>query len=120
MLRESRSSGLHPGGPERAFVQPLSASSVIVDQLHIVGVTIDPSEADPPLVVHANTVLAGPFALQFLETVPRRSAEIIQPLGGVNRDEFAEHRSMEARREAPDRLATEQPLGVPIGEASDH
>jgi hypothetical protein len=36
---------------------------MVVDDLDIVRVAVDPAEADAPLVVDANAVLAGPVAV---------------------------------------------------------
>jgi hypothetical protein len=35
---------------------------VISDDIDVVGVTVDPAEADTPLVVDADAALAGPVA----------------------------------------------------------
>jgi hypothetical protein len=36
--------------------------SVIVYELDIIGVPVAPDEADPPLLVHSNRLLAAPIA----------------------------------------------------------
>jgi hypothetical protein len=94
--------------------------SVIVDDLHLVGIAILPAKADAPLLVHANTVLAGSIAPELLQSITRRYAEVAELLGRVHRHEFAEHRASEIRRISPDRLAGEQSLGVTVGEGVDH
>ena len=51
---------------------------MVVDDLHIVGVTISPFETDAPLVIDSNAMLAGTVAAQFLKTIRRRDTEISQ------------------------------------------
>jgi hypothetical protein len=51
---------------------------VIIDDLDIEGAAGIPSEADPPLVIDANAVLATPISLQGLEPVARRHRQILQ------------------------------------------
>jgi len=46
-----------------------SLASVAIDDLHVVGVTIGPSETDAPLVVDPDAVLAFAAALQGFEPV---------------------------------------------------
>ena len=79
-----------------------------------------PAEADAPLIVDANAVLAGPIAFEFLQAVAGRDAQILELLGGVHEAELAQHEALELRWEAADRLSLEQALGVPIGETVDH
>ena len=50
---------------------------MVIRQFHIVGVAIKPSEADPVLVVYANTVLAGPLPFQGYQVVSWE-AQILQ------------------------------------------
>jgi len=93
---------------------------MVVNDLNLRCVTDAPSKADAPLVVDANAVLAGPIALELLEPVARRNAEIVQGFGGVDGDEFAEHRPLKLGGISTYGLALEQSLRVPIGKAPDH
>src|SRR5690606_8044658 len=52
--------------------------SVVVDELDVFGVAVRPAEAEAELVVDADRMLAGPVALQRLEPVGRRNAQIVQ------------------------------------------
>jgi len=51
---------------------------VVVDELDIISTSITPHEADPPLVVHTDAVLASAVPAQRLETVSRWDAEVIE------------------------------------------
>ena len=54
------------------------ASSVIVDDLDLMRIAAAPHEADPPALVDANAVLAGPVALEGFQVVARRATQIFQ------------------------------------------
>ncbi|HEU4584726.1 MAG TPA: hypothetical protein VFR95_03205, partial [Gemmatimonadaceae bacterium] len=49
-----------------------------------VGVTIDETEADPPLVVDRAGVLPGPIASERMQSIPWRHLQIIQGCGQVH------------------------------------
>jgi hypothetical protein len=51
---------------------------VVVHDLHVVDVAVSPDEADPPLVVDADAVLAGSIALRVSKRLP----------GGTRRSEM--------------------------------
>ena len=53
---------------------------MIVNDLHIESVTVLPAEAQPPLIVDANTVLTDTIATQRLEPVSRRIAQFVKSL----------------------------------------
>lgn len=49
---------------------------MIVDDLHVFGTSRRPAKTDPALVVHADTMLAGTVALERLESIAGRNAQI--------------------------------------------
>jgi hypothetical protein len=51
---------------------------MVIRQFHIVGVAMGPPEADPVLVVHSDTELAGPLPFQGFQAVSGRNAQILQ------------------------------------------
>ena len=99
---------------------PSSDMLVIVDDLNLVGIAIPPAKADAPLLVNANTVLAGSIAPELLQSITRRHAEVAELLGRVHRHKFPQHRALEIRRISSNGLASEQSLGIAIGEGMDH
>jgi hypothetical protein len=53
---------------------------MVIDDLDVLCTGLDPAEADPPLVVDADTVLPPTVALQWLEPVARREAQVLKAL----------------------------------------
>jgi hypothetical protein len=54
---------------------------VIVHNLHIMRLAFPPDEADSPLIVDTNTVLACPRALESLQSIPWGNAKFLQLFG---------------------------------------
>jgi hypothetical protein len=48
---------------------------VVVDDFDVMSIIADPTEADPPLIVDADAVLAAALPFQRLEPVTRREAQ---------------------------------------------
>jgi hypothetical protein len=62
---------------------------VVVNDLYIMGVAILPTEANAPLVIDADAVLAAPSTFEFLQSIARKYSQIGQCLSGVQRDHAA-------------------------------
>ena len=84
------------------------------------GIAVRPPEADAPLIVDPDAMLAGTVALQFLQPVAGRHPQIRQRLGGINSHQLPQHGALERRGIVPDALAVEETLRITIGEAFDH
>src|SRR3990172_4207303 len=90
---------------------------VVVADLDVMGVSVLPAEADSPLVVDPNAVLADAVPGEALQAVPWRHAELVQSLGGVHEQQLAVRSSLHVRCQ----LARPLPLkhlpclGVPEG-----
>jgi len=61
---------------------------MIVHDLDVVGVAAAPCEADPPLIVDTDAVLASTGASQRLQSVARRRAQNLERVGGVEHCEL--------------------------------
>jgi hypothetical protein len=68
----------------------VNLSSVVVHNLHFVGMTFSLNEANPPLVVDSNRMLSLPFAPQCFQMIPRWGRKDIQLRGGVKLEQFAQ------------------------------
>ena len=95
-------------------------TSVIIYDLDVIRIAAGPPEADAPLIVDPDTMLAGTVALQFLQPVAGRHSQILQRLSGINSHQLPQHGALERRGIAPDALPVEETLRISIGEALDH
>ena len=93
---------------------------MVVHDLGVEGVARPPSEADTPLVIDANAVLARPIAGEPFQSIPRWYPEILDDFSGVEHPELAERSALEIRSPSADRIASEQSLRVAVAEAPDH
>jgi hypothetical protein len=59
-------------------------SSVVVGNLNIIGVTIVPSKANPPLIIDSNAVLTLAVSRQSFEPISWGRSEICEVSGIVN------------------------------------
>jgi len=93
---------------------------VVVDDLDVPGVTPRPAEADPPLVVDSDAVLALSIALERLEPVSRRDLEILERLRSIQDEELPQRASVKLRRKASRTFSPEEDLGGRTAEAPNH
>jgi len=84
------------------------------------GSSIHPAEADSPLGVDPNAVLASAVPDETLQAVPWRHAELIQSLGGVQEQRLSVRPSLHVRWQLAGAIPFEHlpRLGVPEG--ADH
>lgn len=59
-------------------------TSMVVNDLYIVGIAIPKTEADPPLVIDRDRVPALSIPLQIMQTIARRNPEIIKATRIIN------------------------------------
>jgi hypothetical protein len=93
---------------------------VIVHNLNLVRPILTPDKDDAPLAVNPDRVLASPVASLCLQTVAGRKAQILQPLGGIDRGEFPPGRDGQISRHAARLLARKDARGGFVAEAPDH
>jgi len=93
--------------------------SVVVHDFDVLRTSRRPAKADTPLIVDANTVLAGSIALQCFKPVSRWNPQIIQAPGNLKLPELAlSHRS--EIHETANTIAPGQCFGVSALERLDH
>ena len=61
---------------------------MVIDNFDVVGIGINPTKADSPLVIDPNTVRASPIATQRLKPIARNSPQIRERNGGAQMVEF--------------------------------
>jgi hypothetical protein len=92
---------------------------VVVDDFHVPGVSVNPAEANPPLIIDTDAVLAAAVALERFERVAGRRAELLDRLHGIQYEKFSA--SLPGYRgKSLDDPIIEQALGTPIAKALDH
>lgn len=62
---------------------------MIVDDLYGLRALVGPREADTPLIIDPNAVLASPIFLQSFETIARRRPKIVERARGIEHVELA-------------------------------
>jgi hypothetical protein len=97
-----------------------SGTSMVIDQRDIVSTAIAPDEANAPLVVDANAVLAGAIAVQCFEPVARWRTQIQQLHRSIQHVELSQGRALQIRRDFLDLVAMKQRLGLTVGETRNH
>jgi hypothetical protein len=97
----------------------ITISSVIIDDLNVVGIPFDPTEAQPPLVIDSDAMLSPPVTRQCLEAIPRRGLEIAQGARPVKVVQLPARHALD-RRKVTDRAVLEESPGVLGCEGSDH
>ncbi len=92
---------------------------MVVDDLDVQGIGARPADADAPLIVDANAVLALAITPQLLEAIAGRQAELLKPAGRVEDAKFPQHHAPQIGGEASDGLARPEALRVAVGKASN-
>src|SRR5262245_26011345 len=98
----------------------LGRRSMVVDDLDFVGMALTPDEADPPLVVDADRMLAAPIALQRLQPVAGRNAKIIETDRVVEKTQLAQSNGLNVARKAAAAKARPDRGRFLVAEARDH
>ena len=83
---------------------------MVVDNFDELGIAPCPDEADPPLVIDANAVLAVAVTSKALKMVVRRDAEVGQCLGVVEHAQLPPGHLLDVARQSPRHVAVPNPL----------
>ena len=89
---------------------------MVVNDLNPFWTSFAPPEADTPLIVDSDTVLARAITAQTLEPVARRNPEVFQMARSINLTQLAQRNAHDARVEGRNRLPRKQPLSLTIPE----
>jgi hypothetical protein len=88
--------------------------------LDLPGMTVSPLKADPPLIVDANTVLAGTVATQPFQAIGRRHAQILQRLRPAKHTQLAQGNLLNVGWQPARPLPVEDLLCFCVPETLDH
>ena len=91
---------------------------MVVHNLHVNGIGLNPTEADSPLIVYSNAILHQPIAGESLQPVPGNRSQI----GDGRRVDLIEPslRHWGNALEPTAELATEDLLGLLVAEGPNH
>jgi hypothetical protein len=93
---------------------------MIVHYFYLVSVSAAPFETDTPLVVDADTVLAGSVSSKLFQPVGRGNTQIIQGCGIVQHAQFPQRHLLDVSRKFPRDFPLENQPGFGIFDALDH
>jgi len=71
---------------------------MIVADLHIMSVSIEPNETDPPLIVNSDAMLPPPVAFQSFQPIARENRQVLQNLGSIQLFQFPPGDASDTRR----------------------
>jgi len=94
-------------------------TSMVINNLDLIGITVSPDEANSPLVIDANAVLALAVASQCLKPVPRRDLQVLQHSSAMEIQQLPARDSLKAP-EPGDLQIGEQGFGLPGSKGADH
>lgn len=94
--------------------------SVVIDHLDSGSTSCRPDEADAPLTVDANAMLALAVSLQGLQPVGRRDTQIVQGLRVVENPQLAPRRRLDVWWHATRNAALPDAFGLLAFEVEDH
>ena len=89
---------------------------MVVNDLNPFWTSVAPPEANTPLIIDSDTVLARTISAQTLEPVARRNPKILETTRSVDLTQLAQRDASDARVEGRNRLPRKQPLGLTIPE----
>jgi hypothetical protein len=98
----------------------MRVSSVVIDDLYTVSVSLLPDKANAKLVIDPDTVQAVAVPLQGFQAVTGRPIQVLERGCGIQHPKFSQGRLLNHRRDFFDRLQIKQPLGLFALEGPDH
>src|ERR1019366_6297462 len=93
---------------------------MIVGDLDSVRLAVNPAKANSPLVVDADAVLSVAIACKFLQSIPRRHAQIIQRFGRIENRQLTQCGALQFSGEPLDPFTPEESLRGFVREIPDH
>src|SRR6185312_5860831 len=94
--------------------------AVIVDDLDIAWSSGGPHEADPPLIVDSDTVLADSISSQHLKPISRWHTKVVHIERRVEQAQFAQSHGLDIRWQSATPLAAPDASSLGVSEAQDH
>jgi hypothetical protein len=93
---------------------------VVITDLDILGLSICPAEADPPLLIDPDRALTRPVACEEFEPVAWRRTQVVQALGRVDETQVSQRDFLNVRRKTFRSFAVPDGPSFPVPKAADH
>ena len=93
---------------------------MVVDNLNVHGIAINPLETDSPLIIDANAILSRPVAPKLLQMIGRRHAKVVQPDGIIDHPQLAQRSLLDVGRQFPRALTRVYLFGFGVFEGLYH
>ena len=93
---------------------------MVIHDLDVEGVAVEPAKAQAPLVVDSNAELSHPVAGESFQPIPRRSAKICEVDRCIELSQATQRGALQLRTQTSDREPFEQPPRIPIAKAANH
>lgn len=97
-----------------------SLVSVVIDDFHVVGVSVDPSETDPPLIIDPDAELAFAGAFQRLKPAGWWHAQVFQHRGVAEHAQLPTSDSLDIGRQPAGRRSTPDLFRFLVSKVPDH
>jgi hypothetical protein len=92
---------------------------MVIHDLHVIGVTLQPDKTNTPLIINANTVLAIAVTLQRFQSVPGQRRECSHIWGSVQHIKFPQRLPLDGLEPAH-RFSKEKLLCIRASKGTDH
>lgn len=93
---------------------------MVIDDLDLVRTVFPPADADAPLVVDSDGVLAFAVSLEDFQAVAGRDGEMFEFSDRVELGQYPQCNALDVRRERAGFPFTEEEGGLLAGEGTDH
>jgi hypothetical protein len=93
---------------------------MVIHNFHVQRIFAVPSEANPPLVIYADAVLAFAVVFQGFQVVAIRHTQIIQAARLMQHQQFSPRHTLNLHWQTPRRFIVEQPFRFRAREAAYH
>ena len=93
---------------------------MVVDDLDVEGIGGAPDEADAPLIVDADAVLASTIALEKLEAIAGRDAKVGEGIGRIEKDELPKRYALKAGGETTRAATLKERFRIGVAEGANH
>src|SRR3974390_2567104 len=93
---------------------------VVIHDFNFPCSSVVPPEAEPPLIVNADTILTASVAVQSFETIAWRNPKIINFLCRVDGKKFGSRTALDLIRNVSSRVASKKCGRTFVGEAPYH